>query len=130
MCCWEVEYLKGTIMNKRVITHVFAAVQNLEKSMAQVKDLLTTRPKEHAELQQIIPQQEEVLKKMRRTANRLQFELAREDWYAAIRSLRVFYGLNHLVRKDILGAQRRLAGTQQTPISAPAAAEPKEVIYH
>lgn len=117
-------------MNKRVITHVFAAVQNLEKSMKQVKELMATHRGSLTELESLIPQQELVLKKMRRTANRLQFELAREDWNSAIRSLRIFYGLNHLIRKDLMSTQRKLGSEQRGVMKAPPVVEEKAITYH
>ena len=117
-------------MNKRVITHVFAAVQNLEKSMKQVKDLMPAHGQSIENLEELVPQQEQVLKKMRRTANRLQFELAREDWYAAIRSLRVFYGLNHLIRKDVMTAQRQLSSAENGVLTVAPPIEEKSITYH
>jgi len=117
-------------MDKRVITHVFGALQSLEKCMSNVKDMLPNHGKAVGDVSALIPQHEKVLVKMRRTANCLQLELAREDWNASIRSLRIFYGLNHLIRKDILSLNRKLTGARSGLIAAPATSEQKAIVYH
>lgn len=116
-------------MDKRIITHVFAAVQSLEKCLSKVKTLAPEAGAERTELEQLIPQQEEVLDKMRRTANRLQLEMARKDWNASVRSLRIFYGLNHLVRRDLLKTHSKLAGTPSQYLVTETKTEAKAILH-
>lgn len=120
-------------MDKRIITHVFAAVQSLEKCLSKTKELLPEAGPEAAEerraLELLVPQQEEALLKMRRTANRLQMEMARSDWNSATRSLRIFYGLNHLIRRDVLKSHSKLAGTPSRYLVTETKAEAKQVVH-
>lgn len=97
-------------MDKKIITHVFAALQNLERCHERTSGMLDQAGEDKESLEVILPQHAEVLKQMRRTANYLQFEVAREDWLAVVRSLKIFYGLNHLIRGDLLAAHSKLIG--------------------
>ena len=88
-------------MNSEIIGRIFSALQSLEKCMLTVKEAVGN-DKEYAELAHLVPQQTKVLVQMRRTANKLQLQFARSEWDEVVRSMKIFYGLNHMVRMDIL----------------------------
>jgi len=46
---------------------------------------------------------------MRRTANKLQLEIAKDDWNSAVRSLQIFYGLNSMVRPHVMDIYSKLS---------------------
>jgi len=89
-------------MKNELITHVFGAVQGLEKYSTQINslldanknkaNLLTSNPEEH----------NKVIKHMRRIANKLQLEVAKNNTSESYRLLKLFYGLNSLVRPEVL----------------------------
>ncbi len=108
-------------MNAQLIGHVFATLQFQEKSLGNIKKLACGQETFVAEILKAIPEQERVLAHMRRTANLLQLETARNDIPSAIRSLRIFFGLNQMVRNDIAAALSKLTQqqAQHTPQSSP-----------
>ncbi len=115
-------------MNSELIVHIFSSLQTLEKYLAAIKNNAPTAVncEKYAAL---IPQQEAVLRHMRRIANNLQLEVARKQEPLAFRSLKVFYGLHHMVRKDLTEAFAALS--QKTPpVPAPPHPAGKELIYH
>ncbi len=91
-------------MNKQIIPHVFGSLQTLERYIEQIRTNATHHEKLGDEVGSVIRQCEGVLQNMRRTANRLQLQLAANDASAVVRSLRIFYGLNHIVRPELLRA--------------------------
>lgn len=94
-------------MDSSIIPHLFGALHTLERCITRIEKAL---PKRGAEsIARNLPQQKAILKRMRRSANLLQLELAKENWTEAGRALRTFYGLHYLVRADILQAQKILA---------------------
>lgn len=102
-------------MDSKVISHVFGAVHSVERTLQRVETLLEEQPsqstlsKEQQHVfQTLLPQQKDIIKRMRRIANLLQLEAAKENWSATVRSLRVFYGLHQMVRKDLIQAQKTL----------------------
>ena len=62
---------------------------------------------------------------MRKAANRLQLDLAKDDWISIIRSLRVFYGLHHLIRPEVVATLLAVAEQQTEKENLPV-----QVIYH
>jgi hypothetical protein len=116
-------------MNAQLIGHVFATLQSLERCMANVKKMLPAQEGNYPEIVKIVPEQERVLQQMRRVANLLQLETARNDWPTAVRSLKIFYGLNHMIRNDLMTAFTKLS-QQQTVRTAQYAPVGKHVMYH
>ncbi len=119
----------GLVMNTQLIGHVFATLQHLEKCLSNVKRLVQGQEKFCPEISKAVPEQEKVLVQMRRVANLLQLETARNDLPSAVRSLKIFYGLNHMVRNDLMSAFAKLS-QQQTPVRTAAACGAKQVMYH
>lgn len=118
-------------MDSKVISHVFGAVNSAERTLTKIEELLPT--KGFAEVRSLLPQQKEIIRRMRRVANLLQLEAAKEDWTATVRSLRVFYGLHHMIRKDLINSHKSLK--KESPVSsgefqAPATQEVSEQILH
>mgnify|MGYP003382194329 CR=1 FL=1 len=99
-------------MNKELIPHVFASLQNLERYLENIKRFSDSNVAQPTSLQRSIDDQERVLKQMRRVANKLQIEVAREQWDAVVRTLRIFYGLNHMVRPDVMATFVQLSKGQ------------------
>lgn len=118
-------------MNTKIAIHVFGALQGLEKSFETIKSQAHELGSEHEEIRALLPKQEEILIDMRRTANLLQLHLAKKDWSEAVRSLKIFYGLNQLVRTDILKAFATVSAksVQQTSTVSQAPVV-KETVYH
>jgi hypothetical protein len=101
-------------MNKELIPHVFASVQSLERYLTNIHNMLTDNETEKREIRAALPQMEKMVRQMRRVANKLQLEVAAEDTNAVNRSLQIFYGLNHMIRPEILAAFLKLTnGSQQ-----------------
>ena len=116
-------------MNPELITHVFASLQSLEKCLSTVKKLLPGQEEDYSDIARILPEQERVLQQMRRIANKLQLEVARGDWAGGVRSLKIFYGLNHMIRFDLLHAFSTLS-RKEAPETKINAVVSKEVVYH
>ena len=74
----------------------------------------------------LIPQQEEALIKMRRLANKLQLEIARKNWLAAVRTMQIIYGLNHMIRADLHSAFAQLSQAQGLHVEVKSAEISKE----
>jgi len=91
-------------MNKQIIPHVFGSLQTLERYVDQIRSSASRDGQLGREVANLLRQSESVLQNMRRTANRLQLQLAAKDAGAVVRSLRIFYGLNHIVRPELLTA--------------------------
>lgn len=101
-------------MDKQLIIRVFAIVQALEKCVEASRRMAASSPLKRANTIAALEQQSEVLRNMRRQANRLQLDLAGENWIQAIRSLQIFYGLNQMVRPEIMNTYASLANGAPT----------------
>ncbi len=100
------------MIKRETLFKLYASLQSLEKCHENSKRMLSSQLSQPAIVRSSLAQQAEVLVKMRRTANKLQFELARDDWASAGRSLRVFAGLQALVRPDIVSTFSALANDE------------------
>ena len=100
---WQVK----TIESKTVIS-VFASLQILEKSLDRVRARLPRNPADRCEAANLFPQMERIVIEMRRTANKLQIQLAKKQWLDANRSLQIFYGLHKMVKSDIAATHQLL----------------------
>ena len=117
-------------MTNQVIMRIFGSLQGLERCLRQVKQLLPENQEAIRDIAYLIPQQEQALKKMRRLANTLQLQIAKKDWKNAVRTMQIFYGLNHMIRSDLLGAFAKLSGAEKVPLAADTAVVPKVSTYH
>ena len=116
-------------MNAQLIGQVFASLQYLEKCLGSIKKLSCGQEERCSSILQALPAQERVLAQMRRAANLLQLETARNDLHGAIRSLKIFYGLNHMVRDDITSALGKI--TQQHAAHMPKNVQwGKPLLFH
>ena len=94
-------------MNKELVNHVFDSLQTIENYLSSSKKLLSsTSAKEDAQ----IGEQEKVIEKMRWVAYELQLEVSKNDMNTSLRLLRIFYGLNHMVRPEIIATYSSLSG--------------------
>lgn len=94
--------------NKTLLPRLFASLSSLERSFEFLMDKLAE--KDLLEDSQVFTQEiSRVLTKMRRTANLLQIAVAKNDVLAAFRLLNVFYGLNFMVRPELLQSLDRLS---------------------
>lgn len=105
-------------MDKSIIPHVFASLLSLERTVGNVERLAKADSTENAKSAlALIPAQRKVLESMRRAANSLQLQLAAGDTLGTIRSLKIFYGLNHMVRPELSSAMVLLAAPAGMTIS-------------
>ena len=104
-------------MSSLQLTHAYAALQHLEKCLQTVKKLLVGRESEYPDIVKVIPEQEKIITQMRRVANVLQLEIARNDAESIVRSYKVFYGYNQMVRTDLLKALSVLSNKEETSIA-------------
>lgn len=95
-------------MQRDLIINVFAALQGLEKAIADSRKQATNVSNYDA--LEAVRSQETVVRKMRRTANRLQIDLAGNNWGSSIRLLKIFYGLNHMLRPEVIKTRSALYG--------------------
>lgn len=117
-------------MSHEIITHVFASLQSLEKNMSAIKQLASEQKHPDKEITTMVPQQEEVLATMRRTANHLQLHVAKKDSRNIVRSLQIFYGLHQMVRPDILKTFGKLTRERTLNAVTEQTALGKETMFH
>lgn len=121
-------------MNKELIPHVFASLHSLERYLENIRRMSGTQEgidaKFLSQLEHSLPEQERVLKQMRRVANKLQLEIAKEEWDEVIRSLRIFYGLNHMVRPDLIATFVKLSKGETLLEDSPRAELPEGAQLH
>lgn len=99
-------------MKKEMVVHMFATVQSLEKCVAQNRRMLAESNTQPGHARAAVEQQQRVLTQMRRVANRLQLLLVKKDWVEIVRLTSVFYGLNSLVRPEIMSMFSALANDE------------------
>lgn len=94
-------------MSAELISHVFSAVITLERILGEAEVAVAHREdlKQYAEP---IKSQAAVVDQMRRTANKLQLKLASKDRPECYRLISIFYGLNQMVRPEILKTKARM----------------------
>jgi|GEM_PF-6694938 len=96
-------------MDSQIIVHVFAAIQALEKCHDNSRRMLGEQKTQPLSVHTALLQQSRILRAMRQSANNLQLELARKDWIKATRSLKIYYGLNNMIRPEIMATFSALA---------------------
>ncbi len=89
-------------MDSSIVTHVFCSIQALEKLLENSRKMLVEQRHQPLSVHTAVLQQARALRAMRQSANNLQLEVARKDWISAVRSLQIYYGLNSLVRPEIV----------------------------
>lgn len=88
--------------NSSLLAHVFGSVMALEKCLANTRDTVSKNGFRRAQVLGQLERYGEVVEKMRQTANHLQLAIARKNSLEIVRLLQVIYGLNHMVRPEIL----------------------------
>ena len=96
-------------MNDKAVIYLFAAVQGMERCVARCEKMLGEQTYQPSSVATSIAEQRRILREMRRSANKLQLEIAKKDWNGAVRSIQIFYGLNNMVRPEILATFSALA---------------------
>lgn len=104
------------MFTQELITYVFGALQALERYIEQTKSLLEKDPALQDRLPCPLSEQDKVVQHMRRIANKLQFEIAKKDWEGVVRMLKLFYGLDALVRSDIISTFVSLSGGRTSTV--------------
>jgi len=99
-------------MDNSTVTRAFATLQALEKCHANSEKMTRQASDTSSTVLAGLLEQKKVLTSMRRVANRLNLEVARSDVRATHRSLQIFYGMNALVRPEILATFQLLAGAK------------------
>ena len=93
-------------MSQPVLAHLFGALLTLERGVEELQKLLPegeTPEPFHGELEQVV----RVVGQMRITANNLQLQIAQQDWSGTARSLEMFYGLNSMVKPELIALFQR-----------------------
>ena len=89
-------------MNSEMLAHVFGSVLALEKCLANTRQTVSENGFRRVQILCQLERYSEVVEKMRQTANHLQLAVARKNRIEIVRLLQVIYGLNHMVRPEIL----------------------------
>lgn len=84
-------------MNEKLVTYVLGMINRLEWLLEKSKAGLSQSENRDEVAQAELEDQERVLRHMRRTANKLQVEVASKDFANAFRSLQIIYALNQMV---------------------------------
>lgn len=99
-------------MDTSIVIHVFAAIQALEKCLENSRRMLKEQRQQPLSVHTSLLQQTRMLRSMRQAANTLQLDVARRDWVSAVRTLQIYYGLNKMVRSEIMGTFSALANRE------------------
>ncbi len=97
------------IDRKKLLVTVFSSLQGLEKCVESSKKMMVRDLTHSKELAESLREQTSIINKMRRAANKLQLQIAAENWNEATRSLQIFYGLRKMVRPEIMSTFQALA---------------------
>ncbi len=89
-------------MEKEIIYYVYSSLTHLEKYLDKLKDLSQEKPELASKLNVSLKTLESSVTKMRRIANKLQLEFAANDYAKINHSLSLYYGMNNMVRPEIL----------------------------
>jgi hypothetical protein len=94
--------------NKTLLPRLFASLSSLEQSFEFLMDKLAEKDLVE-ENRSYTKEISKVLTRMRRTANLLQMAVAKNEILSAFRLLNVFYGLNYMVRPELVQALDKLS---------------------
>ena len=114
-------------VTKEKTVHLFATLQALEKCLANSKKMLEEQKDQPLSMHTAVFQQGRLLREMRRTLNCLQLHIAKNEWPQAVRAMQIFYGLNSMVRPNIMASFSALANGERTALPEPRMAE---AAYH
>lgn len=89
-------------MEKEIIYYVYSSLAHLEKYLDKLRDIYQEKPELIANLSVPLTTLESSVTKMRRIANKLQLEFAAKDYEKINRTLSLYYGINNMVRPEIL----------------------------
>lgn len=92
----------STMKSDLSFNHLFAVVASLEKCISHSEKMLLEQTFQPEHVYQQIEQQRACVEQMQTVANRIQLEALRKDWRKVVRSFQVFYGLNTMVRPEII----------------------------
>jgi len=95
-----------------MITAVFSSLQGLEKCVESSQKMCSGELAGSIIVERSLTEQRKVIRQMRRTANKLQIQLAQENWNEVVRSLQIFYGLRQIVRPEIMATFQSLANKE------------------
>jgi hypothetical protein len=95
-----------------MITAVFSSLHGLEKCVESSQKMFAGELAGSIIVERSLNQQRKVIVQMRRTANKLQIQLAQENWGEVVRSLQIFYGLRQIVRPEIMATFQSLANKE------------------
>lgn len=96
------------------LPHIYGTLNSLERYLGSIKKKTEGPAQDNFKfLKQLAPQLEQTLTNMRKAANRLQFAIAANKHEEIVRELKVFYGLNHLLRPEILAAYLQVSHGQE-----------------
>ena len=85
-------------MDKSIIPHVFSSLMSLERQLDRQNAGAEKRDA------QFISEARKVINHMRRVANQLQLTVASNDERSTVRALRIYYGLLHMVRPELVSS--------------------------
>jgi DNA polymerase III delta prime subunit len=88
-------------MSQNLLNHVFSAVLHLERSLSEIDPLLSQAPDAN-ERKVIFAQHKKAVRQMRAAANRLQLANAADDVLESHRQITIFYGIQQMVRPEIM----------------------------
>jgi di/tripeptidase len=114
-------------MHTDLLHRVFSTVQSLEQQIESVKNQYSLNSQANSKAISQLTEFERVVKSMRRVANKLQLEVAKKDSIAIVRSLKIFYGLNFMVRPEVLKTSMSLVSKQPLEVSQTAL---RDLVYH
>ena len=117
-------------MSSQNMHRIFGALHTLERSLDLCKNTMLKNSNLPERITGSIAEQERIIKHMRRVANKLQFELAQQDWAAVHRSLNIFYSLNQMVRPEIMSTYRELSGVQQNSLEGNETVRGEGAVFH
>lgn len=92
-----------------IVAFTFGAVNRLERFTTKASELLRHNQDRESKLNCPFSDQVRVVKQMRQVANKLQLELAKNNWVEAIRLMKIFYGLDNLIRPELMESVVKLS---------------------
>ena len=87
-------------IDAQLVTRVFGSILSLERAIHSYATSFEAR-RTSTTLGRVALY-DQVIKKMQASASRLQFAVAKRDWVEAVRNLQIIYGLNHIVKPEIV----------------------------
>lgn len=89
------------ITQKQIIPHIFSSLLRLERSHAILKSRAPRKGAAATRAEESIREQAKILKKMRRTANLIQFAVARKNQVETTKLLKIYYAMNQMILPEM-----------------------------